>query len=148
VPDTVIPDYYKLIVERFSNPEIADTERRLCLDGSNRQPKFIVPSVRDALAAGGSINGLALVSALWCRYCAGTEDDGTVIPPNDPNWDKLQPLALAAKDNPKAWLEGLVTVYGDVATDLRFVEAFSRWLPRLWKDGTAATLMAYIDGKA
>ena len=148
VPDTVIPDYYRLIVQRFSNPEIADTERRLCLDGSNRQPKFIVPSIRDALAAGGSIEGLALVSALWCRYCAGTEDDGTEIPPNDPNWDRLQPLALAARDTPAAWLSGLITVYGEVATDPRFTEAFSRWLPRLWSEGTAACLAAYTGGKA
>ena len=59
VPDTNIDAYFDLIVERFSNPEVADTERRLCLDGSNRQPKFIVPSIRDALAADGSVTGLA-----------------------------------------------------------------------------------------
>ena len=148
VPDTVIPDYYRLIVQRFSNPEIADTERRLCLDGSNRQPKFIVPSIRDALAAGGRIDGLALVSALWCRYCAGTEDDGTVIPPNDPNWDRLQPLALAAKSDPQAWLGGLTTIYGEVAADPRFTAAFSRWLSLLWDRGTRATLTAYTTASA
>ena len=147
VPDTVIPDYYRLIVQRFSNPEVADTERRLCLDGSNRQPKFIVPSIRDALAAGGSVEGLALVSALWCRYCAGVEDDGTPIPPNDPNWDRLQPLALAARKTPSAWLDGLTTVYGEVATDPRFAKAFAHWLPRLWSEGTAACLTAYTGGQ-
>lgn len=146
VPDTVIPDYYKLIVQRFSNPEIADTERRLCLDGSNRQPKFIVPSIRDALAAGGSITGLALVSALWCRYCAGTQDDGTEIPPNDPNWDMLQPLALSARVNPQLWLDGLRTVYGEVADETRFAAAFGNALRQLWDQGTAATLTAYING--
>lgn len=146
VPDTVIPDYYKLIVQRFSNPEIADTERRLCLDGSNRQPKFIVPSIRDALAAGGSITGLALVSALWCRYCAGTQDDGTEIPPNDPNWDMLQPLALSARVNPQLWLDGLRTIYGEVSDDTRFAAAFGNALRQLWDQGTAATLTAYING--
>lgn len=146
VPDTVIPDYYKLIVQRFSNPEIADTERRLCLDGSNRQPKFIVPSIRDALAAGGSITGLALVSALWCRYCAGTQDDGTEIPPNDPNWDMLQPMALSARVKPQLWLDGLRSVYGEVADDLRFSASFATALRQLWDEGTAATLTAYING--
>ena len=147
VPDTAIPDYYRLIVQRFSNPEVADTERRLCLDGSNRQPKFILPSIRDALAAGGRIDGLALVSALWCRYCAGTEDDGTPIPPNDPNWNRLNPLALAAREKPTAWLDGLATVYGEVAADPRFRAAFAGWLPRLWSQGTAACLAAYVEGK-
>jgi mannitol 2-dehydrogenase len=143
VPDTDIAAYYDLIRERFSNPEVADTERRLCLDGSNRQPKFIIPALRDALAAGGPIGGLALVSALWCRYCAGVSDNGTVIAPNDPNWDRLQPLALAARDNPQVWLDQRA-IYGDLAGNARFQAAFADALGRLWRDGTAATLRAYI----
>ncbi|MFZ1469186.1 MAG: mannitol dehydrogenase family protein [Paracoccaceae bacterium] len=144
VPDTDISAYYRQIVARFSNPEIADTERRLCLDGSNRQPKFIIPSIRDAVAAGGSVQGLALVSALWCRYCHGTQDDGTVIAANDPNWGALLPLAQAARTTPQAWLSGLTAVYGGIADDPRFAAAFARWLNRLWTSGTASTLAAYV----
>jgi mannitol 2-dehydrogenase len=147
VPDTNIDAYFDLIVERFSNPEVADTERRLCLDGSNRQPKFIVPSIRDALAAGGSVTGLALVSALWCRYCAGETDSGTHIPPNDPNWDGLQALAKAAKAEPMAWLSQR-TIYGEVADDARFASAFADALTRLWRDGTAQVLAEYLRGPA
>ncbi|MDP3197476.1 mannitol dehydrogenase family protein [Tabrizicola sp.] len=143
VPDTNLGDYYRLIVERFSNPEVADTERRLCLDGSNRQPKFIVPSIRDALAAGGSVEGLALVSAMWCRYCFGETDSGTVIPPNDPDWDALVVRAKAAKARPAAWLE-MAAVYGDLGQDARFAQAFERQLNRLWAVGTAQTLTEYL----
>jgi mannitol 2-dehydrogenase len=146
VPDTDIPAYYDLIRRRFSNPEIADTERRLCLDGSNRQPKFIVPSVRDALAAGGPVTGLALVSALWCRYCHGTTDRGTPIPPNDPNWQALTALAAQAKTRPEAWL-GQTAVYGDLAGDARFRTEFARLLRQLWDQGTEATLTAYLAGR-
>src|SRR5690606_22870329 len=71
VPDTNLTAYQNLIVERFSNPDIGDTIRRLCLDGSNRQPKFIIPSIRDVIAQGGKASGLILLSALWCRYCFG-----------------------------------------------------------------------------
>ncbi len=70
VPDTDLSDYYRLIVRRFSNPKIGDTIRRLAFDGSNRQPKFIVPVAADRLKAGQSVDGLALESALWCRYCS------------------------------------------------------------------------------
>ena len=93
VPDTSIPHYLKLIDRRFSNPKIGDTVRRLCLDGSNRQPKFIVPVIADNLKAGRTIAGLALESALWCRYCAGTTDSGAVIEANDPNWQTLEATA-------------------------------------------------------
>ena len=143
VPATDIADYYRTIVRRFSNPEVADTERRLCLDGSNRQPKFIIPSLRDALAAGGSIDGLALVSALWCRYCYGQTESGTPIAPNDPNWDYLQAQSKAAKDAPVVWLQ-MKPIYGDLNRDARFVAAFTKALDSLWKNGTAATLSAYI----
>ena len=143
VPDTDIAAYYRTIVQRFSNPEIADTERRLCLDGSNRQPKFIIPSLRDALAAGGKIEGLALVSALWCRYCFGTTDSGTPIPPNDPNWDHLVAQSKAAKDAPVIWLQ-MKPIYGDLNRDPRFVKAFTKALNALWENGTAKTLSSYI----
>jgi mannitol 2-dehydrogenase len=143
VPDTDIAAYYRLIVERFSNPEVADTERRLCLDGSNRQPKFIIPSVRDALAAGGTVEGLALVSALWCRYCFGETDSGAHIPPNDPNWDHLQAQSRAAKTDPGVWLR-MKPIYGDLADNPRFVLAFSTALTALWQQGTAKVLQDYI----
>ncbi|MEO5615787.1 MAG: mannitol dehydrogenase family protein [Cypionkella sp.] len=143
VPNTNLVDYYAKIVERFSNPEVADTERRLCLDGSNRQPKFIVPPLRDRLAAGQSCNGLALVSALWCRYCTGTSDKGTYIPPNDPNWEALQVTAKAAQSNPQAWLDQR-TIYGDLADNPTFQAAFATQLARVRDEGTEAALRAYI----
>lgn len=145
VPDTDLGAYYQLIVDRFSNPEVADTERRLCLDGFNRQPKFIVPSIRDALAAGGSVEGLALVSALWCRYCFGTTDSGTPIPPNDPNWDALTTLATTARQTPAAWL-GMTAVYGDLGQNPMFAKAFIRHLTNLWSKGTKAVLTEYLGG--
>lgn len=143
VPNTDIGAYYDLIRSRFSNPEVADTERRLCLDGSNRQPKFIIPSIRDALAAGQSARGLALESALWCRYCAGTSDAGTPIAPNDPNWAALTTLAQAAKAEPQLWLNQR-TIYGDLADHAGFAADFAGWLKMLWAQGTAATLRHYL----
>jgi mannitol 2-dehydrogenase len=145
VPNTNIQDYFQLINRRFANPKIGDTERRLCLDGSNRQPKFIVPVIADNLKAGRSINGLALESALWCRYCAGTTDGGKIIEPNDPSWPRLQALSLKAKSDPLQWLT-MDDIYGDVAKDEGFRIAFSAWLTMLWRDGTAKTLENYIGG--
>ena len=144
VPDTDLSGYVDLIEGRFSNPKIADTIRRLCYDGANRQPKFIVPTLRDALASGGGIEGLALESALWCRYCAGTSDSGAAIEPNDPDWEALTARSQAARDRPSAWLEQ-DAVYGDLAGNVRFAQAFAHWLAALWRDGTEATLQRYLD---
>ncbi|MGR3199990.1 MAG: mannitol dehydrogenase family protein [Paracoccus sp. (in: a-proteobacteria)] len=136
-------DYLDLIVARFSNPQIGDTIPRLCLDGSNRQPKFILPTLRDRLASGGSIDGLALELALWCRYCEGTTETGAEIAPNDDNHAVLKAHALAARDNPKAFLDNR-TVFGDLGDDDALAAAFADALRSLHDNGVRATLTAYI----
>ena len=146
VPGVVLDEYYELIVRRFSNPKIGDTIRRLCLDGSNRQPKFIVPTITDRLKAGASVDGLALESALWCRYCEGTTDSGAVTEPNDPSWERLQETARAAKSDPSAWL-AMSDIYGDVAKSEVFAAAFAKSLKALWADGTRATVERYLAGQ-
>ncbi len=145
VPNTDIGDYYKLIERRFSNPKIGDTEKRLCFDGSNRQPKFIVPVIADNLKAGRSIAGCALESALWCRYCFGQSDSGKVIEANDPVWPRLRALAMKAKIDPPVWLT-MKDIYGDVADNETFRTAFAAALNDLWSKGTAETLKSYIVG--
>ncbi|MCE2738897.1 MAG: mannitol dehydrogenase family protein [Rhodobacter sp.] len=143
VPDTDLGDYLALIQDRFANPEIADTVRRLCLDGSNRQPKFILPSLRDNLAAGRVPRGLILESALWCRYCAGETDGGAPIAPNDPNWDRLTTVAQAARQDPSRWL-AMEDIYGATGRDPAVIAAFDVALRGLWANGTAAVLADFI----
>jgi mannitol 2-dehydrogenase len=144
VPGTDLDSYYRTVRGRFANPEVADTVRRLCLDGSNRQPKFILPSLRAALAAGGGIDGLALVSALWCRYCYGESDSGRTIAPNDPNWDSLTVLSRRARRKPLEWL-GMTAVYGDLGSNARFSALFATYLDRLWSRGTRDVVQDYLS---
>jgi mannitol 2-dehydrogenase len=145
VPDTDLGAYFKLIERRFSNPKIGDTVTRLCLDGSNRQPKFILPSAADGLRVGRKVTGLALVSALWARYCFGETDSGKPIAPNDPNWARLTAVAKRAREDPKAWLE-MSDIFGGLAVDEDYAGAFSHALRTVWAIGTRATLQAYLRG--
>jgi len=137
-------EYKALILQRFSNTDVADTIRRLCLDGSNRQPKFIVPSIRDALAAGHKAEGLTLLCALWCRYCSGVTEAGAEIASNDPNWDNLQARAAQARTTPLAWI-GMAQVYGDLAQNADFVARFAEALAYVWAHGVDAALKRYIE---
>ncbi len=146
-PQVDLEAYRRKVAERFGNPKIGDTVSRLCLDGSNRQPKFVLPTVRDRIAAGASVNGLALVSALWCRYCAGVSESGKAIPPNDPSWDRLQAAAKAARTDPSAFL-AMRDIFGELAEDSTYVAAFSGALGSLWTHGVRATLDDYLRGEA
>ncbi|MEK1886596.1 MAG: mannitol dehydrogenase family protein [Phyllobacterium sp.] len=146
VPGMPFDDYFDLIVRRFSNPKIGDTIQRLCQDGSNRQPKFILPTTADRLKTGKSITGLALVSALWCRFCAGTTDTGKPTNYLDASADRLKVEALKAKDDPKEFL-AMSDIFGEVGTTPVFVETFTRHLRTLWNKGTRETLQLYLAGK-
>ena len=146
VPDTNLNEYFELIERRFLNPKIGDTIPRLAQDGSNRQPKFILPSTSDRLAQGLDIVGLSLVSALWCRYFYGTSDGGKQIVFNDASAERLQAAAIKAKDDPMAFL-ALSDIFGDVADSDLFRKRFSHALKTLWQQGTAKTLQLYLDDK-
>ena len=129
-------------MHRFANRALKDTIRRLCLDGSNRQPRFIVPTIRARLARGESVAGLALVSAAWCRYCAGTTDSGVPIEPNDNAWQRLSAAAHASTSDARAWL-AMRDIYGDLGEHPAFVAAFATAFRSIARDGTARALHAY-----
>ncbi|MEM7021488.1 MAG: mannitol dehydrogenase family protein [Pseudomonadota bacterium] len=142
VPGMTPLAYFDLIESRFSNPAIVDTTRRLAFDGSNRQPKFILPAVVDGLSAGTPVDGLALVSAAWCRYCCGTTENGQAIEDNDPIWAELKARALAAKNQPEHWL-AMRQIYGDLGEKPAFADAFARWLRLIHAEGVEAATAAY-----
>jgi mannitol 2-dehydrogenase len=145
VPGYTPDDYISLIDRRFSNPAIVDTTRRVAFDGSSRHPGFVLPSVRDGLAKGTSVSGLAFVSAAWARYCTGLREDGSRVEPNDPFWADLVPVAEAAKARPAAWLE-MRQIYGDLADRPAFADPFAKWLRLMHGDGMVAALDAYLNG--
>ncbi len=137
-------DYLSIIKKRFANPKIHDTTRRVAFDGSARHPGFVLPVLRDRLATGGTIAGLALVEALWARMCAATREDGTFIAANDPDWERLTAVAAQAKTRPSSWLE-MRQIYGDLSENTDFATAFDHWLRIIWRDGTQAALDLYLN---
>jgi mannitol 2-dehydrogenase len=130
--------YLSTCAERFANPAIGDTIARLCLDGSNRQPKFVLPSIADALAAGTSVDLLALEVAFWCEYLARSVENGAGYTVQDERAEGLVGAAMRAAKDPAAFLAQ--DFFGDLATDSRFLSAFARQFGQIRKQGTRAVL--------
>lgn len=144
VPGMTPSEYVALIEARFTNPRIVDTTRRVAFDGSARHTGFVLPILRDRLAADCSVRGLALVEALWARMCAGIREDGSVIEKNDPIWDDLHAVAQTARERPDSWLKQ-DRIYGDLENSAAFSDAFNRWLPMIWEQGCEAVLREYTE---
>ena len=133
--------YLETCIRRFANPEVRDTIARLCQDGSNRQPKFILPTLTEALDTGRSIDGLALELALWARYCAETAEL------DDPRAAALTQAAMRAPDTPEEFLQ-LTEVFGDLGGNPRFVTAFAQQVENLARNGVRHALKGFAQRKA
>src|SRR5690606_8378643 len=70
-----IPAYIDELFERFGNAHVADTLTRLGTDASNRITAFVVPTLRDRIAAGfDAETGAQLIASWWAftrRAAAG-----------------------------------------------------------------------------
>ena len=139
VPGIDLPDYKRTLIERFANPGVRDTIARLCAGSSDRIPKWLLPVIRENLKTGAPIRLSAATVASWARYAEGVDEEGQPIEIVDQLADSLVPLARSQHENPTAFIEN-TEVFGDLATQPRFVEAYLYALESLHTDGARATL--------
>ena len=139
VPGIDLPDYKRTLIERFANPGVKDTIARLCFGSSDRIPKWLLPVVRANLANGGAVRLSAATVASWARYAEGVDEQGSPIDVQDQLADALVPLARSQHENPTAFIEN-TEVFGDLASQPRFVGAYLWALDSLHRDGARATL--------
>lgn len=99
-------DYRDTLLSRFSNPFIKDTLARICLESSAKLPVFLLPTVRDNLAAGRDVSISALVVACWAYYSEKhASQDGKPLEINDILADKLHQTAKQRDVNELSFLE-------------------------------------------
>ncbi len=136
--------YQESLVQRFSNPAIADTIARLCLDGTAKFPTFIVPSIEDQLKNGGPIQMLALVLAGWCRYLRGVADDGSNLAlSHDPFLEEAMEIAQRSATEPQLFLRYERALGQKIGSSDRLLQSFTKALDSLETIGALATLDAW-----
>jgi mannitol 2-dehydrogenase len=143
VPGIDLPDFKRTAIERFANPGVRDTIARLCYGSSDRIPKWLLPVIRANLKSGEPIGLSAAVVASWARYAEGVDEQGEPIDVQDQLADTLVPLAQSQHDNPTAFIEN-TELFGDLADEPRFVEAYRWALDSLHRVGSRATLEALM----
>ena len=144
LPDISPEQYFESILNRFLNPEIKDTTRRVAFDGSSRHSLFLVPSINDSIKNKMPLKGLALVQALWAKMCQGVREDNSMIENNDPIWETLNTYAIDTKNNPLKWFD-LKEVYGNLDHDQSFKELFINWFNSLEELGVEKTIIKYSE---
>lgn len=138
IPGVDFDAYLQTCMDRFGNAAVGDTIARLCLDGSNRQSKFVLPTVRDRLAAGEPIEGLALELALWRAYCAAGGAPGAPTIEDE----RAERLQEAARRPPVEFLQ-LRDVFGDLRRESRLADALTTAASTIEAKGVRGALRAY-----
>ncbi|MEE4454625.1 mannitol dehydrogenase family protein [Novosphingobium resinovorum] len=123
-PGLDLDRYISDVLARFRNPAIRHLLAQIAWDGSQKLPYRLLDTVREALAAGRSVERLALPIAAWLRFLAGAANEGRTI--TDP---LAAPLLARAGD----WRHVLTMreVFGELGSDARFTSAVEAGLAAL-----------------
>jgi len=144
VPGVDLESYKRTLVERFANPTIKDTVARVAMDGSQKIPKFMLPSVREQLERGGPVRLQCLAIAGWFRYLRGKDENGEAIVIDDPAAEKLQRLAVSGGEDAGPLL-AMQEIFGeDLAGSEIFTGEVRRALQSLYRKSARATLREYL----
>ncbi|MBH0130512.1 mannitol dehydrogenase family protein [Salinibacterium sp. NK8237] len=142
LPGIDLDDYKHTLIERFSNPEVRDTLARLCAESSDRIPKWLVPVVRAQLDSGGEIDCSAAIIASWARYAEAVDETGEPIVVVDALRDELVAIAQTQRSDETAFIRNR-KLFGDLADNQRFVDAYLTALHSLFEVGANATVRCY-----
>ncbi|HEY3714023.1 MAG TPA: mannitol dehydrogenase family protein [Jatrophihabitantaceae bacterium] len=144
VPGVDLQAYIAELIERFANPEIRDTLARLCVDASERIPKFLLPVIRHQLDTGGPADRAIAVVACWARYAEGVDEQGEPIEVVDPAGDVLTTAAGRQRTDPLAFVENR-DVFGSLVDDERFTRSYRRALSCVHDHGARAVVEALAE---
>lgn len=122
LPLSQLAAYEEALLQRFANPGIQHGLAQVAMDGSQKLPVRILPTIRAERAAGRVAEAAALMLAAWIRYLK-----------NDPAPDPQRPRLLELADQPlDRAVPALLAVIDEELPDYpEFVEAVITHATRL-----------------
>ncbi|MDE2092461.1 MAG: mannitol dehydrogenase family protein [Burkholderiales bacterium] len=92
--------YRDVVLDRFSNPHLRDTNQRVAADGYAKIPGFLWPTLRECLARGASIAATAKLPALFFEFLGRWHRGELPFEYQDQGMDAAGAHALFAADDP------------------------------------------------
>ena len=102
-----LAEYRDGTLDRFANPNLAHTTAQVAMDGSQKLPQRLFPTIADRLSAGAIPHHLALLTAAWITYVAGTE---SLVDPLSSQLRASVPSRHALYANPGAAVRTILAV--------------------------------------
>lgn len=115
--------YRDVVIERFGNPSIRDTNQRVAADGFSKIPGFIAPTVRERLAMGSPIDSVAMLPALFLAFLQRWHRGELPYAYQDQGMDEAVAHAICGAADPVTMLCSDAGLWGSAAGDARLVDA-------------------------
>jgi D-arabinitol 4-dehydrogenase len=115
--------YRDVVLDRFGNPAILDTNQRVAMDGYSKIPGFIAPTIRERLARGESIASVAMLPALFLAYLQRWHAGQIAYTYQDQAMDPAAAHAICASADPVAAFAADPVLWGPQASRPQLVDA-------------------------
>jgi D-arabinitol 4-dehydrogenase len=115
--------YRDVVLDRFGNPAICDTNQRVAMDGYSKIPGFMVPTIRERLARGESIASVAVLPALFLAYLQRWHAGKISYTYQDQAMDPAAAHAICDAADPVAAFAADPVLWGEMASQSKLVDA-------------------------
>jgi D-arabinitol 4-dehydrogenase len=123
--------YRDVVLDRFGNAALCDTNQRVAMDGFSKIPGFIAPTVRERLARGESIDAVAMLPALFLACLRRWHTGDLPYVYEDQAMDARAAHAICASADPIAAFAAETSLWGPEAGHLQLVAALRRAAERV-----------------
>jgi D-arabinitol 4-dehydrogenase len=115
--------YRDVVLDRFGNAAIADTNQRVAMDAFSKIPGMIAPTIRDRLSRHETMDSVAMLPALFLAYLQRWHAGQIPYTYQDQAMDPAVAHAICEAADPVAAYAADTTLWGEMASDPRLVNA-------------------------
>lgn len=126
-----LEQYRDVVLDRFGNPAIADTNQRVAMDAFSKIPGMIAPTIRDQLARSGSFESVAMLPALFLAYLQRWHAGQIPYTYQDQAMDPAAAQAICEAADPVAAYAADTTLWGEMAGHTQLVETLRKAFARV-----------------
>ena len=123
--------YRDVVLDRFGNPAIADTNQRVAMDAFAKIPAMIAPTFRDRLARNESIDSVAMLPALFLAYLQRWHAGQLPYEYQDQAMDPVVAHAMCEAADPVKVFCADTALWGPLANDKRLVNSIRHAFDRV-----------------
>ena len=115
--------YRDVVLDRFGNPAICDTNQRVAMDGYSKIPGFITPTIRERLTRSESIASVSILPALFLAYLQRWHKGQITYIYQDQAMNVDAAHAMCEATDPIAAYCADAVLWGELANDPKLVAA-------------------------